>query len=88
MTGLNELNWSHEQIKDKGISSDYSEVEEKVNDKFSIIRVRAGGGKYSGRNFSGISLEEFVDKSIKHIKSVGRFPDIIHSHYADAGYSL
>ena len=31
-------------------------------------------------------LEEFVDKSIKYIKSVGRFPDIIHSHYADAGY--
>jgi sucrose-phosphate synthase len=27
-----------------------------------------------------------VDKSIKYIKSVKRLPDIIHSHYADAGY--
>ncbi|MDZ7764658.1 MAG: glycosyltransferase [Melioribacteraceae bacterium] len=31
-------------------------------------------------------LEEFVDKSIKYIKSKEELPDIIHSHYADAGY--
>jgi len=74
------------QIKDKEVSSDYSEAEEKVNDKFSIIRIRAGGGKYIRKELLWNHLEEFVDKSIKHIKSVGRLPDIIHSHYADAGY--
>ena len=31
-------------------------------------------------------MEEFVDNSIKYIKSQGRMPDIIHSHYADAGF--
>jgi len=74
------------QIKDKEISSDYSEAEEKVNDKLSIIRIRAGGGKYIRKELLWNHLEEFVDKSIKYIKSVGRLPDIIHSHYADAGY--
>ncbi len=74
------------QIKDKSVSSDYSAAEEKVNDKFSIIRIRAGGGKYIRKELLWNNLEEFVDKSIKHIKSVGRLPDIIHSHYADAGY--
>ena len=74
------------QINDKNVSEDYSIPEEKINDKFSIIRVRCGGGKYIRKELLWNHLEEFVDKSIKHIKSVGRLPDIIHSHYADAGY--
>jgi sucrose-phosphate synthase len=74
------------QIKDKKVSNDYSVPVEKINDKFSIIRIRCGGGKYIRKELLWNHLEEFVDKSIKHIKSVGRLPDIIHSHYADAGY--
>ncbi len=74
------------QIKDKNVSSDYAQKEEKINEKFSIIRIRAGGGKYLRKEILWNHLEEFVDKSIKYIKSVGRMPDIIHSHYADAGY--
>lgn len=74
------------EIKDKTVSPDYSQQEEKVNDKFSIIRIRCGGGKYIRKELLWNHLEEFVDKSIKYIKSVGRLPDIIHSHYADAGY--
>ena len=74
------------QIKDKSVSSEYSEHIEKVNDKFNIIRIRCGGGKYIRKELLWNNLEEFVDKSIKYIKSVRRLPDIIHSHYADAGY--
>jgi len=73
-------------IKDKNVSEDYSVPEEKINDKFSIIRIKAGGSKYIRKELLWDHLEEFVDKSIKYIKSVGRLPDIIHSHYADAGY--
>ena len=73
-------------IKDKNISDDYSKPEVKVNDKFSIIRIKAGGGRYIRKELIWSHLEEFVDKSIKHIKSAGRLPDVIHSHYADAGY--
>ena len=73
-------------IKDKNISDDYSKPEVKVNDKFSIIRIKAGGGRYIRKELLWNHLEEFVDKSIKHIKSAGRLPDVIHSHYADAGY--
>jgi sucrose-phosphate synthase len=74
------------QIKDKKFSDDYSVPKEKINEKFSIIRVRCGGGKYIRKELLWNHLEEFVDKSIKYIKTVGRLPDIIHSHYADAGY--
>jgi sucrose-phosphate synthase len=74
------------QIKDKSVSSDYSVEKEKINDKLSIIRIRCGGNKYIRKELLWNHLEEFVDKSIKYIKSVRRMPDVIHSHYADAGY--
>jgi sucrose-phosphate synthase len=74
------------EIKDKSVSPDYSVPEEKINDKLSIIRIRCGGGRYIRKEQLWNHLEEFVDKSIKYIKYRGRLPDIIHSHYADAGY--
>jgi len=74
------------QIKDKNVSSDYAVPIEEINDKLSIVRLRCGGNKYIRKELLWNHLEEFVDKSIKYIKSVGRLPDVIHSHYADAGY--
>ena len=74
------------KIKDKSVSGDYSEPSERINDKLNIVRIRCGGGKYIRKELLWNHLEEFVDKSIKHIKSLGRLPDVIHSHYADAGY--
>jgi len=74
------------KIRDKSVSSDYSESIEEINDKLDIVRIRCGGGKYIRKELLWNHLEEFVDKSIKHIKTVGRLPDVIHSHYADAGY--
>lgn len=73
-------------ISDKNVSTDYSVPVEKINDKFDIIRIRAGGGKYIRKELLWNHLEEFVDKSIKYLKSKKRLPDFIHSHYADAGY--
>jgi sucrose-phosphate synthase len=73
-------------ISDKKVSSDYANPVEKVNDKFDIVRIRAGGGKYIRKELLWNHLEEFIDKSIKNLKSKKRLPDFIHSHYADAGY--
>jgi len=73
-------------INDKEVSPDYSQQEEIVNNKLKIIRIGCGGSKYIRKELLWNHLEEFVDKSIKYIKSKGRLPDIIHSHYADAGY--
>ena len=73
-------------INDKGVSPDYSQQVEKINDKFTIIRIKCGGSKYIRKELLWSHLEEFVDKSLKYIKSDKRVPDIIHSHYPDAGY--
>ncbi len=74
------------RIDDKNLSKDYSVPVEKVNDKFDIIRIRAGGGKYIRKELLWNHLEEFIDKSIKYLKDKKRLPDFIHSHYADAGH--
>lgn len=73
-------------ISDKKVSTDYSVPVEKINDKLDIVRIRAGGGKYHRKELLWNYLEEFIDKSIKHLKAKKRLPDFIHSHYADAGY--
>ena len=73
-------------ISDKNVSEDYSIPVEKVNDKFDIVRVRAGGSKYIRKELLWNHLEEFIDKNIKYLKAKKRLPDFIHSHYADAGY--
>ncbi|MFA3782180.1 HAD-IIB family hydrolase [Melioribacteraceae bacterium 4301-Me] len=73
-------------INDKAVSSDYSKREEAVNEKLKIVRIGCGGSKYIRKELLWNHLEEFVDKSIKYIKSKGKLPDIIHSHYADAGF--
>src|SRR5574338_43398 len=73
-------------IDDKKVSKDYSVPIEKVNDKFDIVRIRAGGGKYIRKELLWNHLEEFIDKSIKYLKAKKRLPDFIHSHYADAGH--
>ena len=73
-------------IDDRRIAPDYSHPVEKVNDKFSIVRIQCGGRRYMRKEVLWDHLEEFVDKSIKYIKSHGRLPDIIHGHYADAGF--
>jgi sucrose-phosphate synthase len=73
-------------INDKNVSADYARIEEKINEKFSIIRMKCGGSKYIRKELLWNHLSEFVDNCIKYIKSGNRVPDIIHSHYADAGY--
>lgn len=73
-------------INDKKVSSDYSVPVEQVNEKFDIIRIRAGGTKYIRKELLWNYLEEFIDKSIKYLKAKKRLPDLIHSHYSDAGY--
>lgn len=74
------------RIDDKEVDDIYAEREEEVNEKLSIVRIRCGGLKYIRKELLWPHLEEFVDKSIKYIKGKDELPDVIHSHYADAGY--
>ncbi|MEZ4567393.1 MAG: glycosyltransferase, partial [Desulfobacterales bacterium] len=73
-------------ISDKSVSDDYGKPVEKVTDKFRIVRIQCGGRKYIRKELLWPHLDEFVDKTIRHMKRESRIPDIVHGHYPDAGY--
>ncbi len=73
-------------IRDKVVSQDYAQPLEQVNDKFRIVRIQCGGRKYLRKELLWPHLDEYVDKVIKFNKRQRITPDVVHGHYADAGY--
>jgi len=73
-------------VVDDQVSADYAEPLERLADKASIVRIRCGEEKYLRKEVLWDSLENFSDNALAYLKSRERMPDIIHSHYADAGY--
>jgi sucrose-phosphate synthase len=74
------------RVIDSQVSTDYAEPVEQLSEKTSIVRIECGEQKYLSKETLWDSLENFSDNSLSWLKSHGRIPDIIHSHYADAGY--
>ena len=73
-------------IRDKNVSSDYSQPIEEISAGARIVRIQCGGWKYLRKELLWPHLEEFIDKTIKFLTSQDTLPDIFHGHYADAGY--
>ncbi|MBZ0257280.1 glycosyltransferase, partial [bacterium] len=74
------------QVFDKRINDDYSQPEETLNEKGSIIRCQCGPKRYIKKEMLWPYLDEFANEMLKHFRAIGQLPDIIHAHYADAGY--
>ena len=73
-------------INDPKVSSDYAQPVEVLGDKAQIIRVNCGPRRYLRKEVLWPHLDNFADELLKHLRQVGKLPDVIHSHYADAGY--
>jgi len=73
-------------VADKSVSSDYADPIEILNDKCRIVRIQCGGRRYIRKELLWPYLDEYVDKTIRFIKSENHIPDIVHGHYPDAGY--
>ena len=74
------------RVIDSQISPDYAQEFEPLSEKASIVRIECGEQKYLRKEMLWDSLENFSDNTINYLKSQSRIPDVIHSHYADAGY--
>lgn len=72
-------------IKDKRVSHDYGRPIEQLSDKVRIVRIQCGGTRYIRKELLWPFLDEYVDKTLRFLKSERNFPDVIHGHYADAG---
>ena len=72
------------QIMDPKVSDDYAQIEEPISDRAKIVRIPFGPKRYLKKEALWPYIELFVDQTLAHFRRTG-LPDIIHSHYADAG---
>lgn len=73
-------------VQDPAVHADYAIPEEPLADKARIIRLSCGPKKYIRKELLWPYLDQMVDKTLSFIREQRRLPDLIHSHYADAGY--
>ncbi len=73
-------------IEDPKVAADYARPEEVLADKVSIVRLPFGPARYLRKEQMWPYLDQMVDRCLHLLRRRGRLPDLIHSHYADAGY--
>ena len=74
------------RVVDSDISKDYAQVYEPISNKTQIVRLDAGPETYLPKEELWDYLDTFADNALAYVRELGRTPDIIHTHYADAGY--
>ncbi|MFN2309462.1 MAG: HAD-IIB family hydrolase [Gammaproteobacteria bacterium] len=74
------------QVVDPKVSKDYAERLEALSDGAFIVRLPCGPRRYLRKEVLWPYLDGFTDHALQHVRRIGRLPDIIHGHYADAGY--
>jgi sucrose-phosphate synthase len=74
------------RIVDDAVSVDYRAVTEALTDNAQIVRIEAGPDLYLPKEELWGHLDGFTDRLFTWLHRQPRLPDIIHSHYADAGY--
>ena len=75
------------RIVDPEVHQDYSQDVEPLSDNAQIVRLDAGPKGYIHKEELWDYLDNFVDNALSWLHGQRRKPDIIHSHYADAGYA-
>jgi len=74
------------RILDPAVSDDYAEPTEPLSEKARILRIDAGPDEYIPKEQLWDHLDGFMDNLVAVLNAEGRMPDLVHSHYADAGY--
>jgi sucrose-phosphate synthase len=74
------------RIVDRAVSDDYAEHVETLSEKAGILRIDAGPEEYIAKEQLWDHLDGFTDNLVAALNEQGRMPDLVHSHYADAGY--
>ncbi len=73
-------------VDDQDISEDYAKPLEPLGERAQIVRIEAGPASYIPKEQLWDHLDSFVDNAIAFLGDQPRQPDLLHSHYADAGY--
>ncbi|MCI5220307.1 MAG: glycosyltransferase, partial [Candidatus Electrothrix sp. LOE2] len=75
-----------QRIEDEAVSEDYAQAVEPLSEHARIIRINIGTEGYTRKEELWEYLDIFADNLSAFFQEQNRFPDILHSHYADAGF--
>ena len=84
--GIRKVDLITQRVVDKNVSPDYAQPIEKYANNLRIVRIDAGPEEYLAKEELWDHLDSFSDNLDAFFHADNSFPDIIHSHYADAGY--
>ncbi|MCP5144136.1 MAG: HAD-IIB family hydrolase [Gammaproteobacteria bacterium] len=73
-------------IDDPAVSDDYAAPQEPLSAKARIVRIPAGTGAYLPKEQLWDHLDSLLDNLVSWLNRQPRMPDVVHAHYADAGY--
>lgn len=73
------------RVMGQNIDPEYAKPLETLNDKLRIVRIDAGPDEYIYKEHLWEHLDGFADNLADFFRQQDRIPDLIHSHYADAG---
>ncbi len=74
------------QVFSNKLDPGYATQTEPLAKGANIVRLACGPKRYLRKEALWPYLDSFADATLQHVKKIGRIPDLIHSHYADAGY--
>ncbi len=73
-------------IDDASVPESYHQPEESLSACARIIRLPFAPRRYLRKEVLWPHLDQLVDRCLAWLRTQPRLPDVIHSHYADAGY--
>ena len=73
-------------IQDRRVDESYSRPFEPICEGAQIVRIPFGPRRYLRKETLWPHLDSLLDQLTRYVRMQERKPDIIHGHYADAGY--
>ncbi len=74
------------RISDPRVDSQYATPVEELAPGARIVRIPCGPNRYLRKESLWPHLDSFIDNTLQFLRVGGRPPDLVHGHYADAGY--
>jgi len=74
------------RVEDRRVDDAYKKPVESLSENARIVRLPFGPRRYLRKESLWPHLDSLLDELTRFIRREGRVPDLIHSHYADAGY--
>ena len=84
--GVGQVDLITQRVVDEKISEDYGEPIETFSENLRIVRIDAGPEAYLAKEELWDHLDFFTDNLSEFFRENDCVPEVIHSHYADAGY--